>query len=361
MKKKTFVLMMSLIMLLSGCGGETVHVEQFGYSGMVGEVEESSIGFDSLSIDDTDGGSLVAGVEISVTPNEDVDEGIEETADTGRVNNWTSSDRIYFNIVGDLRVEEVDDVQGVGYNVESRRYCEFDEVKEKYINIVYPEVVNMGDEGLQEKINKHLYDTAFDIFLGYETNGHPADIDVIYEVAWAGEIFLSVKFYVNFFGKGAAYCNHQLNTANIDIRTGEYVRMNDFFVLDSAFLDKFKTCAIMDMEKYYIFLEQLKYIFWDNDDEKVLKELNNTDIPMCCDEELIDFATQMGMPPQPETRAMGSASYFTGENLGICYKLAHVSGSYAEIVISYEDLMENIRMDNDIWYEIMPSLREGVG
>jgi len=213
------------------------------------------------------------------------------------------------------------------YVIESWRFSAQNHVKENYIDIIYPQLSDMDDGGLQERINQALYETAFHTLSLTEEEVLGLELSVSYEVAFASNKFLSVKIRIYFFENGAAYDNYELHTVNIDMRTGEYLRLNDFFNIDDGFIWAFKNRAIIDSEKYHVIPDAYEYILLDNDEDDLKTSLN----------ELAGY-------------------YLTDNYLGIVFVTLRQLGSYAEIIFRYDDIKGYANTGNDIWLDVLPSL-----
>ena len=231
---------------------------------------------------------------------------------------------------------EVLKTEGADYKIENWRFYVNDSTMKNDINIAYPQIGDIDDYDLQKKINKLLYDAAFGVLIGYGQNVAGLENKVTYEIAWAGERFISIKFYISFYGYGAAYPNDLLCTANIDLRTGNQLMLKDFFEINDRFINRLKTCASLDGERYHILPELFEFLMQNYSDKELNGFLNNADI------------VQSGY------RQAEYSSYYTENTLGISFVTSHALGSYAEIVINYDDLMDFMITDNDIWNEILP-------
>ena len=304
-------------MLLAGCAGEISRPEQTGYIDAAGDAENENYITDEPA----------ASHEVTAQS----PEGAAQTSETAA----------QAPVEVDERIGELISVDGADYKIETRRYFVSDDINENYIDIVYPQIAEMDDADIQEQINILLGDNAFGLLRGHGEGVTGLEINATYDITLSGANFLSMKFNIYFYREGAAYCSDLLQTANIDMRTGENLKLSDFFIIDDSFVEKFKTCAILDSEKYHIFPETFEIILRNNTDEEFKEWLSIADIPLNVYMQT-DFA-----------------SYFTKETLVISFGTSKAMMSYAEIVLSYDDLKENMRTDNDLWCEISPSLAVG--
>jgi len=314
LKNVAVVTIIIMTMLITGCVAETVQITEKSYSSMYEPIDDVPVVFSELSSEKTSGDS-------TEKPKCGLSAGDEQT------------DKVMHIDGVDESLGVLVDIEDTQYFIESRRFYIFDDENDNYIDIVYPQIGGISDGFLTERINLLLHDTAFYVLTGYGNNVTGLKNFVTFEIAWAGEMFLSVKFDIYFFGKRAAYYNELLFTANIDMRTGEPLRLTDFFVIDDRFVDVFRTCAIIDSVEYHIFQEAYEYVLCYSDEElaRVLGEADN---------------------PLEQSSFRDYSSYFTDNTLGISFGTLHALGTYAEVVISYHDLLDCIATENDIWREL---------
>jgi len=223
----------------------------------------------------------------------------------------------------------------VSYTIESHKYFLHDNYIKNYINIVFPQINNIADVGVQNSINKLLYDNALGLLTSYGENVTGLRLYSSFEIAWLSENFMSIKQRIYFFKQSAAYDNHLLQTLNLDLRTGNLLILDDFIEINMEFIEAFKTNAIIDLDNNHILQKAFDYIIWDNTDEELMRNFKLSDI-------------QNGESMETEY-----ACYFTDSYLGIKIATLHALGSYAEIVIDFDDLKDFMKKDNDIWDEIL--------
>jgi len=315
--KKEFITLIILTFFLSGCSGDTTpskYIEDY-----------SSDASTATNLRESD--AAITDHELQYRTKCDNDG-----------NDLQDEYTLNIDIVDDYIVEIIN-IDSVNYRIESRLFRLYSESRSLDVEFTYPMVADMENLEVQAKINDYLYNKAYNLLLSYGECVTKLSAYASYEIAWAGEKFLSIKYIGWEFRSGAAYDSDTLYTANIDMRTGENLTLKDFFILDDRFFEAFTSCAIIDDTKYHIFPEAYDYIQRSFTYEQLGVRLNSADINNTV------YTTDY-------------ASYFTEKTLGISFGTVKALSSYAEIVISYEDLMDNIRLDNDIWFEIMPSLKQ---
>jgi len=249
--------------------------------------------------------------------------------------NKAPDDDVIFKTIDDYMSVEFTDIERKGYTIEPLRHTVNDDVKENYIDIIYPQLDNMEDKEVQEKINRILMDTAFGSLSIEGYDAQEVEQKVAYEVTWAGDNFLSVKFYTWCYIGRAAHDNNFLQGVNIYIRTGEMLKLTDFFDISYEFVEKFKTRAIMDSEKYHISPNAYWYVSHYYDDVDLKDILLSADV-------------HTGLFP-----ASDYSSYFTDNTVGVSFATVKSAGEYAEIVISYDDVRDDMKADNDMWNELL--------
>lgn len=106
----------------------------------------------------------------------------------------------------------------VSYRVEETTYTE------GVAQTSYPVLADMEDTALQESLNERIRQTALE---GSTDEGLTA-YEVSYEIATQGSSMLSIIFrgYVNY--DGAAYPTNTVRTLNLDLATGENLRLTDY-------------------------------------------------------------------------------------------------------------------------------------
>ena len=240
----------------------------------------------------------------------------------------------------DERFGELVKVEGANYQIEFRKYYVKDDYKDNEVSIVYPKIISQDDIYLtDEKINKYLKDAAFGEFTVHDEKIGGLGLLVECEIKYSSENLLSVEFTGSSYIDGASYVLFFARTLNIDLRYPvDRLRLRDFFVFDDDFVDIFKSNAIFDREKHPIAEEAFNYLVLDDvrgeySDERIMREL------FLADGEI-----------------WSAQSYFGKDRLGLSLHVGHNFGGYLLLELEYDDLLDHIRTDNDIWRELLPSL-----
>lgn len=155
--------------------------------------------------------------------------------------------------------------------------------KTRNIKLSFPQIKNLKDNVLQNKINKLI---KYAVFNDFQQNIYPEDnpephIDYSsnYTIMWSSNKILSLSFYGNSYVEGAAHPNSVYYTLNIDMATGKKIVLPDIININNnfitLFINKSKFLAepvVLNNEeltnvKNEIFnIDNLKYYF-DNDSD----------------------------------------------------------------------------------------------
>lgn len=90
--------------------------------------------------------------------------------------------------------------------------------------IEYPVVVGMADEGLQQKINQNIENIVKHV----EQIEGLSSYNIEYKIATKGTGILSLVFEGNYNGTNQAYPVNFVKTLNIDMTTGDNLRLKDY-------------------------------------------------------------------------------------------------------------------------------------
>lgn len=240
---------------------------------------------------------------------------------------------------------------GIGpYDIVKKTYS-----NNKNITIRLPQIENLGDDVKQAQLNAVLKDDALKLLNNYDEwakqTGQPADdavaASIDYEVMFQGSHLLSVVYW-----GGSSLQNirseRDFHTINLDLATGELLRLKDFVNIDRSFVDKFIGGKFISNNSIYSDAAGNKAI---------TDEVNQS----------LDFLYQIKSTPDydgllrffkgaDEVSADGivtscNFSYITDHSVGIAVMVSHASGNYAEFEISFEDIKDNLNTDCEIWQD----------
>lgn len=209
------------------------------------------------------------------------------------------------------------EIEGVTYN-------------EKEVSISYPSIKGLSDTVKQNKINEILKDEANVVFNDfYERVADTLSLKINYEISWANNNLLSVKYYGHAFDNGAAYPIDLLYTINIDMNKGCKIMLKDYIKIDEDFINKYMSYKVVDSEENQMKASAFKYILDTYSEDDLLQYFNNAD--MSYKESAFTF------------------SYLTNDSVGISIEVPHAMGDHIEIELKYEDIKDNIKIDQEIW------------
>lgn len=185
----------------------------------------------------------------------------------------------------------------------------------------------LSDNDKQKKINLILKGEALKVLRYYEDSEGFLELDINYKVTLSSAKVLSIQYSGLGDVDTAAHPNNLFYTNNIDVSTGNRLRLKDVINIDENCVNKFfngQFKALWPEQR-----EQLKHLT----SERMLKYFNEA-----------DSLDNIGTEKQSDV-----FSYFTNDSLGISISVSHAIGDHAEFEIKYQDLKDNIKIENDIW------------
>lgn len=240
-------------------------------------------------------------------------------------------------------------------STESSQDTNYDLVKETYsknkIIIQYPQISNLSDSAKQKKLNDILKNNALKRLSNYKEWASIAhkpfeeavEASIDYEVKWKGANLLSIA-YSGYSTLNDERSERDYHTINLDLNTGEVLKLKDLVNIDQSFIDKFIT------KKF----ESKNSLFPDNN-KVISDEVYQS----------LDFLYQINSKPNyeslqqyfEETDALSNDgivtscnfSYVTDQSLGIAVIVSHAAGNYAEFEIGLDAIKDNIKAENEIW------------
>ncbi|QMV40484.1 polysaccharide deacetylase family protein [Cohnella cholangitidis] len=183
----------------------------------------------------------------------------------------------------------------------------------------YPQIIGLGDRAKEQAINKTLKNEALKVESLYADADENFHLEMKYAIQAQTPKYLSVMYSGTSVVPDAAYPTNLLFTTNIDILTGERMKLSDIVDINASFIENFKK------GKYKPYDPELQI-------EQEIKESMNE----YSDENWVSFfehADDLG-----EENAMNVFSYLTDDALGISFGVPHAIGDHAEVEIAYEEL-----------------------
>ena len=242
-------------------------------------------------------------------------------------------------------------------NTVNQKNMKYDLVKETYsknkITINYPQISNLSDSAKQKKMNDILKNDALKRLNNYKEWASIIDkpfeeaisASIDYEVKWKGANLLSIA-YSGYSNLNDDRSERDYHAVNLDLNTGEILRLKDFVNIDQSFIDKFIT------KKF-----KSKNSLFPNNNKLISDEVYQS----------LDFLYQINSKPNykslqqyfEETDSLSSDSiltscsfsYMTDHSLGIAVIVPHASGNYAEFEIGLDEMRDNIKAENKIWQD----------
>ena len=238
---------------------------------------------------------------------------------------------------GILEAIEVDgnkeDISSIGYEIIEAKYINAD------IIIHYPQIINLGDKGKQNEINRILKEEALAVLDEYEESeiSSKLSLDMDFDVMWDGQRLLSIRYLGDGYLKGAAHPFNFFYTTNINIMNGTKVRLKELIEIDDGLVYKLKQAkyrpwhSALNLAEDGILNEVLSDWFNDYNLIDYISKRDNSD-------EYLDFW------------------YLTEDTLGISLGIPHAIGDHMEFEIDYKDLRSNIKAENELWKDFSINL-----
>lgn len=196
--------------------------------------------------------------------------------------------------------------------------------------IKYPEISGLNDYVKQKRINSTLKKEALKVLKYYENPYDFVELNIDYKVLMKNLNVLSIQYSGVGSVRNAAHPNNLFFTTNINIKTGERLRLKDIINIDKDFTNKFLN-------------GEFKAV-WPAQSE-ALKHYTN--------EEILEYFKEADSLDNIGTELQSDVfSYFTNESFGISISVSHAIGDHAEFEIKYKDLKDNIKTQFEIYNDL---------
>lgn len=193
------------------------------------------------------------------------------------------------------------------------------------VKVRYPYVAGLNDENIEKKINDLIRNDAMKYSAEYSSKG--SVLDVSFQIAFAGDTLLSIKYIEYSSFAQAAHPNHAFYSTNIYIPMASKIKLADMIKISGYFAEAFK--------------KNCKYVAPHNDVSPELESALSTYINSTHGTLLQKADTEDGINE--------CFSYFTKDSLGVSIGVPFVIGGYALYEIKYVDITSYIYHKNEMW------------
>ena len=209
------------------------------------------------------------------------------------------------------------------------------------VQIDYPQIRDFGDQTKEAAINKLIKDEALKILQYYQSEEAEFNLEIAFSVTWQSKGLLSVQYTGIGYTEGAAYPNKFFCTTNINLMSGEKIKLTDVVFIDRAFIDRFRDGELVSGEEAV--RDELKAAL-----QGYLSAMTADDLIALFHK--VDFSGDTG---ETGFALAESYSYFAEDSLGISIGVPHGLGDYALYELKYSDIEDNINNENEIWQEVL--------
>lgn len=196
------------------------------------------------------------------------------------------------------------------------------------LSIQYPQIVNLSDNALQDKLNKIISDSALRDLPSIQDESTLDEYRIVSEVTYSSPELISINFEGYCAFKQAAHPSQFLYAVTIDVQNLKTITLKDLVNIDEKFVHTIISGPYSTMMGYEMTSDIIASIadyfngfgvdFW-------IKELENADI-----------------------RGSDTVSYLRKDALAISVAAPHVMGDHIEILTPYANL-QRFKTDSPIW------------
>lgn len=210
-------------------------------------------------------------------------------------------------------------ISDLGYDIITKSFKNEDKNKQINIIINYPQITGFDDEVLNNNINELIKDAALEPYYKFLNSGDDF-IDtkwiVEYTIEYINKNLICIKFQGYIYMIGNANGIDSVYTANIDLKSGNRININELF--DESFKNKLN-------HKYFKGLDLDTSNSDENEINKIFESLKDN-----FDSSDDNF-------------------YFTKDKFVIILPISN----FYRFAVDYNDLLDCINEDNLIWKEIL--------
>ncbi|NFN18514.1 DUF4163 domain-containing protein [Clostridium botulinum] len=187
------------------------------------------------------------------------------------------------------------------------------------VKINYPEIKKFNDDKKLKSINKYLKESALKVLDDYvkeDPNLEAVNLNVNYDVKFKNEKYISIVYNGEVNVKGTAYPSSIFYTTNVDLESGNIIRLSDYFNVNDI-LNKLK-----DPKNIKVIAENDELAAAQKD--FILNIGNDNLINMVKNADFHEVNTKIESPKD------GVYSYFDKDGVVISLQVNHAIGDHAE-------------------------------
>ena len=190
------------------------------------------------------------------------------------------------------------------------------------VKINYPEIKNSNDNEKLKSINKYLKECALKVLDDYvkdDPNLEKVNLNVNYDVKFKNEKYISIVYKGEVNVKGTAYPSSIFYTTNVDLESGNIIRLSDYSNVDDI-LNKLKDAKNIKViaENDELAAAQKEFILNIGND-KLINMIKNA-----------DFNKLNGKIENPKE---GVYSYLDKDSIVISLQVNNAIGNHAEFTL----------------------------
>jgi citrate lyase gamma subunit len=158
-------------------------------------------------------------------------------------------------------------------------------------------------------------------------------INIKYKISLQSQRILSVQYSGYSYVKDAPYTLNLFYTANIDIKKGSKLTLKDFANIDDNLVNIYRNFKVEDSEINQASAGALEYILNTYTEADLIRYFEGADSSF--------------------KNSAFTFSYLTKVAIGISIEVPNGVGDHMEIELKYDDIIDNIKTENDIWKDLL--------
>lgn len=222
------------------------------------------------------------------------------------------------------------------FKLENQEEIKYKIVDGEYTNkektITFPQIVELGDDNLQNKINKILKEEALSV-LGLYEEGNDVSLDITYKISLQSKSILSVQYSGDANEKDAPYPLRLFYTVSINVNKGSKVTLKQLVRIDNNFVNSIKNFKVKNPETNQASVSAFDYILNTYTEKNLIRYLEGAD--------------------SSYQNSAFTFSYITKDAIGISIEVPHAVGDHLEIELKFQDIKENIKKENKLWNNLL--------